>query len=174
MMLPFCALAQQSGSQLQPQFYLGANLDRFSLGNSSNTGDTNAELQPVIAMAQLGYWLRPGIGLELEAGAGVVSDSVGTLDLDFTSVMGANVRLESQPISRFAAYAVVGYVRSSYDLSSDGFDTSITLPGGRLAFGMTYILNRYLQLDGGFSHHDYDGDTRINSFRLGIRYETSR
>ena len=101
---------------------------------------------------------------------GVVDDSVGSLDLDFDSGFGVNLRLESQPVSGFAAYAVFGYVRSSFDVSVDGFNSSITLPGGRLSFGMTYLINRYLHVDAGFSHHDYDGDTRINSFRLGLRY----
>lgn len=165
MLAPLGASAQWLESK--PGVYLAAHLDRHSLGEADNS----VELRPVVGSASVGYWVKLGIGLELEAGVGVVDDSVGSLDLDFKSHLGVNLRLESLPVSRFAAYALFGYVRSSYDVSVDGSSSSITLPGGRLSFGMTYMINPFLRVDAGFTHHDYDGETRVNSFRFGLRYD---
>ncbi len=165
MLLPVGASAQWL--EAKPGVYLSAFLDRQSLGESENS----VELRPVLGSVSAGYWVRPGIGIELEAGVGLADDSVGSLDLDFESQLGINLRLESMPVSRFAAFALFGYVRSSYDVSVGGSSSSITLPGGRLSLGMTYLINPFLRIEAGLTHHDYDGDTRVNSFRFGLRYD---
>lgn len=170
----FCGLlmlvaAGASAQTLQPvpNVYLSAFIDRHKLGVIEST----AQLKPVIATASVGYWVFDGVGLELEAGFGLANDSVRNLDVDFGSKLGANLRLESPPVEGFAAYALFGYVRTSYDTNVAGSRSSIALPGGRLAFGMTYAIRPQLLLDAAFSHHDYDSDTRINSFRFGVRYD---
>ena len=162
-MLPLSVSAQLS----QANVYLSAFVDRQALGETGNAGEFN----PVLASAVLGYWVRRGIGLELEAGVGVGDDSVGDLDLDSSTAVAVSLRLESEPMGSVAAYALLGYVRSSFDLTSSGFDTTITLPGGRLGLGLTYVVNTQLRVDAGFAYHDYDGETRINSLRIGLRYD---
>ncbi len=161
------AMARDTSHPGLPNTYISAFLDRHSLG----LNDNNVELKPVVASAAVGYWLRNGIGVELEAGFGVADDSVGSLDVDFASKLGVNLRLESPAVSRFAAYALVGYVRTSYDATANDVSTSVSLPGGRLVAGMTYILAPKLVLDAAFTHHDYDQEVRINSFRLGVRFD---
>lgn len=158
-----------SAQNLQPipNVYLSAFIDRHTLGVIEST----AQLKPVIATGSVGYWVFDGVGLELEAGFGLANDSVRNLDVDFGSKLGANLRLESPPVEGFAAYALFGYVRTSYNTNAGGSKSSIVLPGGRLALGMTYALRSQVVLDAAFSHHDYDSDTRINSFRFGIRYD---
>jgi len=163
LMLPVGVSAQLSQSNI----YLSAFIDRQALGETDSAGEFN----PILASAVVGYWVRQGIGLELEAGVGVSDDAVGDLDLDSSSAVALSLRLESQPRGPIAAYALLGYVRSSFDLSNSGFDTTITLPGGRIGLGLTWLVNTQLRVDAGFAHHDYDGDTRINSFRIGLRYD---
>ena len=166
MLAPLGASAQfvKSGQGL----YYSGFIDRLSLGTEDLTA---SEIRPLVASGAIGYWVRKGIGLELEAGFGLTDDSIGDLDIDFNYGFAANLRLESPPISRFAAYALFGYVRTSYDATVDQFDSTIDLPGGRAAFGLTYLLNLQLRVDAGFTHHNYEDDTRINSFRIGLRYD---
>ena len=73
-------------------------------------------------------------------------------------------------MERIAAYAAFGYARTAYRTSLNGTTSNISLPGGRLALGLTYVVSRQIAVDAAFTHHDLDGDTRINSFRLGVRY----
>ena len=166
MLAPLGASAQSI--QTPPGLYFSGFVDRHSLGNETETA---SEIRPLVGSAVIGYWVRKGIGLELEAGVGLTDDSVADLDVDFNSEFAANLRLESPPRSGIAAYALFGYVRTSYDTSVNGFDSTITLPGGRIAFGLTFLLNSQLHVDAGFSHHDYDDDTRVNSFRIGMRFD---
>ena len=147
--------------------YVAGFLDRLSLG----VDGSSAELQPLVAAASVGYWVLEGVGLELDVGTGVTDDSVGSLDVDFRSKIGLSLRLESPPAERFAAYALFGYARTSYRAEVNGASSSISLPGGRLALGLTWLVNSQFVIDGAFTHHDLDGDTRINSFRLGVRYD---
>ncbi len=160
-------MAQDASVLHMPKAYVSAFLDRHSLG----LNDNNVELKPVVGSAAVGYWIRDGIGVELEAGFGVSDDSVGRLDVDHVSTLGASLRLESPPISRFAAYALFGYVRTSYDADTDDASSSVSLPGGRMVLGVTYMLTPKLVLDTAFTHHDYDKEVRINSFRLGVRFD---
>ena len=147
--------------------YVAGFLDRLSLG----VDGSSAELQPLVAAASVGYWVLEGVGLELDVGTGVTDDSVGSLDVDFRSKIGLSLRLESPPAERFAAYALFGYARTSYRAEVNGASSSISLPGGRLALGLTWLVNSQFVIDGAFTHHDLDGDTRINSFRFGVRYD---
>ena len=149
------------------KFYFAGYLDRLALGVDSSS----AELQPLVAGVSAGYWLLEGVGLELDAGTGVTDDSVGSLDVDFRSGVALSVRFESPPAERFGAYALFGYARTSYRTSLNGATSTLSLPGGRLALGLTYGITRQIAVDAAFTHHDLDGDTRINSFRLGVRYD---
>lgn len=147
--------------------YLAAFVDRQSLGVTEST----QQLHPVNLSAVIGLWVRRGIGLEFEAGVGVRDDRVGALDVATGSTLGLNVRLESPPSERYAAYALFGYVRTDYDTKDGGINSSLSIPGGRVGLGMTYRLVPKLLLDASFTHHDYDDDTRINSFRFGVRFD---
>lgn len=169
MLAPFSISAQSLQPPLQSvsDLYLSAFFNRHSLG----VVESSEQLKPTVASAAIGYWVREGIGLELEAGFGLTDDSVGNLDVDFQSKLGLNLRLESPHREGFAMYALFGYVRTAYDATVGGQQSSISLPGGRVALGLTYLINRQTVLDAAFSHHDYDGETRINSFRLGVRFD---
>lgn len=147
--------------------YFSAFLDRQSLDVDSSSN----ELEPLVAAVSAGYWVFEGVGLELDVGTGVLDDSIGSLDVDFRSKVGISLRFESPPTERVAAYASFGFVRTSYRAEIGGASSTIVLPGGRLALGLTYLLRSQIVLDGAFTHHDLDGDTRINSFRFGVRYD---
>jgi len=162
-----CSTAGCGFAELPRNVYLSAFLDRQSLG----VNDTNTQLRPVVLSGALGYWVLPGVGLELEAGVGVKDDTVGTLSVKFESKLAVNLRLESPPVNQVAAYAMFGYSRTNYDAVDRGINNSISLPGGRVALGLTYGLSRGILVDTAFTHHNYDRETRINSFRVGIRFD---
>ncbi len=147
--------------------YLSAFLDQQSL----DAGGGSSDLEPLVAEVSAGYWFLEGVGLELDVGTGVADDSVGNLDVDFRSRVGLSLRFESPPAQRFAAYALFGYVRTSYRAEINGASSTISLPGGRLALGLTYIVKPQFVVDGAFTHHNLEDDARINSFRIGVRYE---
>ncbi len=165
--LPAQAKAQNDSYWQQPSAYLSAFIDRQSLGLIGST----VELHPLVASASFGFWVAEGIGLEVEAGVGVEDDTVGNLDLNFESTLGFGVRLESPPIDRVAAYALFSFIETSYEATVDGVSTSLKLPGGRMALGLTYRVSPNFFADASFTHHDYDEDARINSFRLGLRFD---
>ncbi len=164
-LVPFGGSAQNL--QQDSQYYLSVFTDRQVLRVSENA----TPIRPIVVSASAGYWVRPGIGLELEAGFGIVDDSIGTLEVDTSSQLAASLRLESKPQGNFAAYALFSYVRSTYDASVDGLNSSLSFPGARLGIGLTYTVTPHWRADVGFTHHDYDGDTRVNSFRFGLRYD---
>lgn len=164
-LVPALSSAQEYG--LSSRFYLSAFFDRQSLGVIGSS----QQVQPLVVSGVGGYWLRPGIGLELEAGFGLAGDGVGPLDVEANNTFGVNLRLESPPIERFGAYALIGYVRTSFSADDGRGNSTLSLPGGRAALGLTYSLMPKMMLDAAFTHHDYDGDTRINSFRFGVRFD---
>ena len=164
-LVPALSSAQEYGSS--SKFYLSAFFDRQSLGVIGSS----QQLQPLVVSGVGGYWLRPGIGLELEAGFGLVGDDVASLELETNNTVALNLRLESPPIERFGAYALIGYVRTSFSADDGTRDSTLSFPGGRAALGLTYSLTQKMMLDAAFTHHDYDSDTRINSFRFGVRFD---
>jgi|GEM_PF-6379619 len=164
MLAPVGASAQIS--QSFPNFYFSGFFDRLSLGEEETAGD----IEPLAVTGALGYWVLEGVGLELEAGFGVTDDSIRNLDADLRSEFALNLRLESPPTRGLAAYVLAGYVRTSYELSVDDFSSTINLPGGRIAAGLTYLVNPFIHIDAGVAHHNYADDTRVNSFRIGLRY----
>ena len=167
-LMPVTSFAQQQSlvfGQDIGNFYATAFVDRVSLG----VNDSSTELRPAVLSIAPGFWLREGIGIEFEAGFGFVDDSVGALDLDFDSALSVNLRLESPPSERFAVYVMGGYIRTTYTANLGGLRESLSLPGGRIGLGFTYHVSPRWVVDTSFTHHDYDNDTRINSFRLGIR-----
>jgi len=147
--------------------YVAGFLDRFALDVESSSN----ELEPLVATAAVGYWVLEGVGLELDLGTGVTDDSIGSLDVDLRSKVGLSLRFESPPAERFAVYASFGFVRTSYRAEFGGVSSTLSLPGGRLALGFTYAIRPQFVFDGAFTHHDLDGDARINSFRVGVRYD---
>ncbi len=161
-------LPSVSAAQAQ-SFYFSAFVDRQSLNISSSS------FAPIVGSVVLGFWGWEGIGLEAELGGGLADSSVGDLDLEISSMAALNVRLESPPIDRIAAYVQFGVVRSNIDSRFSGPANSsldTTFSGPRLAIGLTFQLTPAWQFDAGFSRHEYDDDLGINSFRAGLRFST--
>lgn len=161
LIFPVLGAAQSQG------LYLSAFLDRQSFDIS------DSRFTPVVGTVALGYWGWEGIGFELELGRGLKDSSVGDLDLEVSSMAALNLRLESPPIDRIAAYVQLGMVRTSFDTrfsgtAGSGLESNFT--GPRFAIGLTFLATPNLHVDAGFSRHEYDDDIGINSFRVGIRF----
>ena len=168
--LPVCmtAAAQDRGKRFyenRPRIYLSGFVDGQTFG-----GVTDSEFDTGVASAALGYWIRRGIGIEAEIGTGLFDDSVGALDLDVSSQLALNLRLESPPIERLAVYFLFGLVRNDFDLQVPGGSSSSSLSGFRAAVGFTGMINKRLDIDVGFTNQDFDDDLRTNSFRVGLRF----
>ncbi len=136
-------------------------------------GIANAEIQTPVLTGVIGVWGWPGIGIEAELGKGVTEGDINNLALDVHSLTGFNLRLESPPSDGVAAYVLFGLSRTNLDSAfTAGFvgKKKNSLSGGRAAIGLTLRAARGLVVDASFSHHDYDDEIRINSFRLGLRY----
>lgn len=150
--------------------YASATLDRQSIGISDSRFT-----MPVVTFTG-GLWSRPGIGFELELGKSLSDDSLNNLDLEVHSFSSLNLRLESPPINRVAAYALFGLSRTNID---SGFSGDVvnqkknSFRGFRGALGLTFMVGRQLVVDTAFTHHEYDDDIGINSFRLGLRFDFS-
>lgn len=147
--------------------YFSAFIDRYSLRLDENP----VEITSVVLSGNAGYWIKEGIGLEIETGLGARNDSVGSLDVEFQSLLAANLRLESPPMRNTSLYLKFGVVRTDFEVSDANINESVTLTGGRAAIGITASIRRGIFVDAAFTHHNYDNDTRINSFRLGLRFD---
>ena len=168
--LPVCmtVAAQDRGKRYddsRSRVYLSGFAERQSFGGVAGT-----DFDTAVASAALGIWVRNGIGLEAEIGTGVIDDSVGTLDLDVNSQLALNLRLESPPVERVAAYFLFSFIRSDFDLQVPDGSTSSSLSGFRAAAGFTLMINRRLDVDVAFTNQDFDDDLRTNSFRFGLRF----
>ncbi|OED39785.1 hypothetical protein AB833_14340 [Chromatiales bacterium (ex Bugula neritina AB1)] len=165
-LLLFLLLPSFAAAQI-PNLYLAAYGDRQVLGVA------DGEFTSAIGVLSVGYWIREGIGLELEAGTGLTDDSINSLELSVESLVAANLRLESPPMEDIAAYVLLGASAIRLDSDFSGIpDSSVdsSLTGFRGAIGLTFNLSPSWQLDAGFTHHEYNSDVSINSFRLGMRF----
>lgn len=148
--------------------YLSLFADRQTIGVADSDFGT-----PLIT-GVIGWWGWPGIGLELELGKSISDDAVNNLSLEVSSLTSANLRLESPATDGIAAYALFGLSRTSMDTSfSNGVsgNKKSFFRGARAAFGLTIQATRQVVVDAAFTHHLYDEDIAINSFRLGLRYD---
>ena len=163
-----CLASAQDFRRLSTEgLYLSAFLDRQSLDGLGGDPD----LHPGVLSGAVGYWVAKGISLELEGGFGIVDDEIGSLDLDTGSTLALNLRLESPPAERYALYTLFGYVRTTFDATDNGVESSLSFPGLRFALGITYRLTPLIVLDLAATHQNYEDDARINSFRFGVRFD---
>lgn len=137
-------------------------------------GIADGEIQTPVLTGVIGVWGWPGIGVEAELGRGLKEGDINNLALDVHSLSGLNLRFESPPTDGVAAYALFGLSRSNLDstfTSGVGGKKKNALRGARAAFGLTLRASSRFVVDASFSHHDYDDEVRINTFRLGLRYD---
>ena len=150
--------------------YAAAFVDRQSIGISDSRF-----IVPVL-MATAGLWSWNGIGIELGLGRSISDDSLNNFNLEVYSSLALNLRFESPPTNRIAAYALFGLARSNI---KSGFSGDVinekknSFLGAQGAVGLTYRLSSQFAVDTSFTHHDYDEDIGINSFRVGLRYDFS-
>ena len=169
MAAPLGGLSLLQGRAAVP-LYGAVFIDRQAIGISGEKFTT-----PLINAAA-GWWFRPGIAAEIEFGKSLTDDSLNALSLEVFSLASVNLRLESPPTNRLAAYALFGFSRTNFDSSFSGSVNNRkknSFRGARAALGLTMRITPQLLLDGAFTHHEYDEDIGINSFRVGLRYELS-
>jgi hypothetical protein len=160
---PLCRAA----GGLNLPFYATGFLDRQSISLS------DARFEPLLAGVAVGAWLYEGIALEAELGTGVGEDDAGILSLETESQLSLGVRLESEPLSGVAAYAVLGVsgvsINSRFTAGIANTD-SFQFRGFRGMFGLTFSPVPRWVIDAAFSRSEYDDDFGISSFRIGVRY----
>lgn len=167
---PWRGLSVLQGEGTGVPLYGSVFIDRQAIGISDSRFNS-----PLVSAAG-GWWFRPGIAAEVEFGRSLSDDSLNDLSLEVFSLMSVNLRLESPPTSGVAAYALFGFSRTNINSSFGGTVNNrkkSAFRGARAALGLTVRLAPRLILDGAFTHHEYDDDIGINSFRVGLRYELS-
>lgn len=140
---------------------------------------TNLDFYPKFASATAGFFIRPGIGLEVFADRGLASDRKRGFDLEIESAYGVAVRLESPPIRRVSGYIVIGGVNYSVKqvaaatgmLGSSSISDDFS--GVRFSIGFIERLERWenVLLSVEYRHYNADQPLQVDSLLLGLRLQ---
>jgi hypothetical protein len=147
---------------------------------AAGVNHSNLDFYPQFASVSAGVFLRPGIGLEIFADSGLVSNRKSGFDLEVESAYGVAVRLQSPPIRRVHGFIVIGAV--NYSIKQTATATSILggssleddFRGMRLSVGLIERLERWdnvlLSLE--YRHYNADDPMSVDALLFGLRVNT--
>ncbi len=146
----------------------GADLQYGMLGVGGET------FNPIQLRADVGLWLRKGIGVQAMIGGSVNDDSFNDLTLDAPSLAALSLRFQSPEDLGMKAYALVGYSRFELDgaLGKGNFPGRETFTGPSVSLGLLRPLGerRLWSLSAELAGYFADNDVSFGGLSLGVRY----
>ena len=164
---PFAAYAQ---GPIYAELQLGA----------AGIEHADRDFYPPLASISAGFYLRPGIGLEIFADAGLGPDEKNGVELEIDRAYGIALRLESAPIRRVQGYFTLGAVSYSINQQASATDTTANsqidgdFNGVRISVGLVERLKHWdnVLISAEYRHYNADDPLSVDALLLGIRINT--
>ena len=122
-----------------------------------------------------GYWLVPGIGLELQAGVDAGAYNSGGFELGVNSRVSALVRWQTPGRRTARAYILTGYSQLELDgaVEDSGFPGEESFGGPVLGIGVMFSPDKTSPWSAGvgYSHYFLDDDMKTESIDAAVQYD---